>query len=90
VPSQTAHATAPMWRPPATPVVNFPKYNTTQMQPHEKAQVFTDVRDCAVRLEREARRNPALAVLSWPHSTVDFDPVGRVFGGSMGERGVLR
>jgi hypothetical protein len=37
--------------------VNFPKYNTTQMQPHERAQGFTDVSDCAARLEREARRN---------------------------------
>jgi hypothetical protein len=37
--------------------VNFPKYNTTQMQPHEQAQGFTDVSDCAARLEREARRN---------------------------------
>jgi carbohydrate-binding DOMON domain-containing protein len=75
-----------MRRPPAPPVVNFPKYNTTQMRPHEPAQVFTDVSECAVRLEREARRNPALAILSWPHSTVDFDAVGRVFGGSMEER----
>ena len=75
-----------MWRPPATPVVNFPKYNTTQMQPHEQAQVFTDVSDCAARLEREARRIPALAVLSRPHSTVDFNAVGRVFRGSMGAR----
>ena len=37
--------------------MNFPKYNTTQMQPHEQAQGFTDVSDCAARLEREARRN---------------------------------
>jgi hypothetical protein len=66
--------------------VNFPKYNTTQMRPQEQAQVFTDVSECAARLEREARRNPAFAVLSWSHSTVDFDAVGRVFGGSMGER----
>jgi hypothetical protein len=87
VPAHTAHVAVPMRRPPATPVVNFPKYNTMQMRPHEQAQVFADVSECATRLEREARRNPAFPVLSWSHSTVDFDPVGRVFGGSMGERG---
>jgi len=31
------------------------------MRPHEQAQVFTDGSECAARLEREARRNPALA-----------------------------
>ena len=49
----------------APDVVNFPKYNTRQMQLHEPAQVFADVSDCAARLEWEARRNPALAVLAW-------------------------
>src|SRR5574341_867657 len=82
----TAYVEVPIWAPPATGK-NVVAYNVRAARTHERAQTFADLSDCASRTEREARPNPALTVLTWPHSPVDFEAVERVYGGCMSERG---
>lgn len=82
----TAYAEVPIWAPPATGK-SFVSYNVAARRSRTAGQVFTDLSDCAAKTEREARPNPALTVLTWPNSPVDFDAVERVYGGCMGARG---